>query len=383
MTKPTFADAEPKSLVYLAVEIGNDHPVPQSWKERGVITDEDESTGYARILIDTDSSVIHRMEMNIDGVFLSDDGDSSVNILEQNFGGAQPFHFHNQPQGGPNFFVQQLFDYANSSPTTASFSDTSTGFSFRIDEPYALRDPINAGGNLSLTKEFVVQEILDKNAYLGIHTRLYPIPVTPLAGDLNVLSDSTINGVIRWLDGENNITIGGSKNDLLSLGAGSDRGFGGNGNDVLDGGSDNDKLLGGNGHDNLWGGDGNDVLVGGRGKDIINGNRDRDRLFGGAGNDGLLGGAGNDLLIGGKGNDTMTGGAGRDTFLFKKRSGKDVITDFDQERDVLKLSPSQAIRSITFAKHTEPGGGDTVINLLNGQISILNIDLTTVDGWAI
>ena len=81
MTKPTFADAEPKSLVYLAVEIGNDHPVPQSWKERGVITDEDESTGHARILIDTDSSVIHRMEMNIDGVFLSDDGDSSVNIL--------------------------------------------------------------------------------------------------------------------------------------------------------------------------------------------------------------------------------------------------------------------------------------------------------------
>jgi Ca2+-binding RTX toxin-like protein len=70
---------------------------------------------------------------------------------------------------------------------------------------------------------------------------------------------------------------------------------------TMRGGSGNDLLLGGNGSDKLSGGPGNDRL-GGRGGD--------DQLYGGPGNDVLNGGAGDDALHGGPGRDLLHGGSG-------------------------------------------------------------------------
>jgi Ca2+-binding RTX toxin-like protein len=67
------------------------------------------------------------------------------------------------------------------------------------------------------------------------------------------------------------------------------------------------------------------------------------------GNDTLTGGNGNDTLTGGANVDTMTGGAGNDTFTFSSitDSGNggatpDVITDFDDNADVINLSAIDA-----------------------------------------
>jgi Ca2+-binding RTX toxin-like protein len=51
----------------------------------------------------------------------------------------------------------------------------------------------------------------------------------------------------------------------------------------------------------------------------------------------LAGGSGNDFLIAGP-KDTLTGGAGNDTFVFNANFGKDVITDFDVNHDILAFS---------------------------------------------
>lgn len=89
--------------------------------------------------------------------------------------------------------------------------------------------------------------------------------------------------------------------------------------DALTGARDAETLEGGLGDDRLEGGAGDDLLLGGAGGD---------RLVGGAGDDRLAGGAGRDVLEGGAGDDRLTGGVGDDLFVFRSRSGADIITDF-------------------------------------------------------
>ena len=48
----------------------------------------------------------------------------------------------------------------------------------------------------------------------------------------------------------------------------------------------------------------------------------------------LAGGSGNDVLIG-RPNDRLTGNGGADTFVFNPSFGKETITDFDVNQDVL------------------------------------------------
>lgn len=354
MTKGGLSPSQGDSLVYAVVEIDANHPVPRFWNST------DSSTGYARILIDKNSLQIVRMEMAVDGVFLANSG----NVLQNNIAGLQPFHFHNKPQGGPDFFVQQLFDVSGGSITTAALAQTDSGFSFKIDSPYTLRRPVNNPGNSKLSPQFVVDEILDGNSYLGIHTEALKIPATALAGDLRVLADGSINGSLLWLEDGDDVGSGKNLNDLISLGAGNDRGIGGNGDDVLDGGAGDDVLLGNREDDSLWGGNGNDTLIGG------------------AGNDQLFGARGDDLLIGGSDNDELSGGLGADVFGFGPQSGKDVITDFVLSEDTIELVGGQKLISTELANLG--GGGamnDTLLKLTSGEISVLDADLTAAGGW--
>ncbi|MBE9043183.1 hypothetical protein IQ255_01955 [Pleurocapsales cyanobacterium LEGE 10410] len=123
-------------------------------------------------------------------------------------------------------------------------------------------------------------------------------------------------------------------NDLLLAGYGDDLVFGGNGDDTLEGGYGNDTLNASNG---------DDLLEGGTGDDLLNGSNGDDLLRGGVGNDLLNGSNGEDLLHGGRGNDTLTGGFNADRFSYNgalefAEIGKDVITDFEVDRDKIVLS---------------------------------------------
>ena len=145
---------------------------------------------------------------------------------------------------------------------------------------------------------------------------------------------------------------GGDGDDQLFGGDGADVLHGGTGDDVLEGGGGVDKLFGGDGADNIAGGDGNDYLNGGSGSDNLSGDEGGDKLYGGSGEDALFGGAGADKLVGGSGADTITGGAGNDhmwggnwsadgasdTFVLSAGGGKDMIHDFETDKDVLDLS---------------------------------------------
>jgi Ca2+-binding RTX toxin-like protein len=81
------------------------------------------------------------------------------------------------------------------------------------------------------------------------------------------------------------------------------------------GGSGNDALTGGQGSNELYGYDGNDSLAGDAGNDFFFGWNGDDSLNGGSGDDLFYGDTGNDTLYGGTGNDTLNGGAGNDTYI--------------------------------------------------------------------
>ena len=62
-------------------------------------------------------------------------------------------------------------------------------------------------------------------------------------------------------------------------------------------------------------------------------------IRGGHGNDKLGGGSHNDILSGGPGSDVLTGGGGADQFVFGEiDTGRDSITDFNVEKDIIDLS---------------------------------------------
>jgi Ca2+-binding RTX toxin-like protein len=108
------------------------------------------------------------------------------------------------------------------------------------------------------------------------------------------------------------IVVGGNGNDNIQGGAGADFLFGGNGNDLIDGGADADFIFGRNGSDTLLGGLGADVIVGGNSSDTIDGGEGDDALFGQNAKDTIIGGAGADFIQGGNGNDELFGDAGLD-----------------------------------------------------------------------
>ncbi|MGV6812327.1 MAG: calcium-binding protein [Brevirhabdus sp.] len=99
----------------------------------------------------------------------------------------------------------------------------------------------------------------------------------------------------------------------------------------------NDTIIGGASDDFINGGADNDELSGRGGDDTLIGDTGFDTLLGGHGNDSLDGGGRSDLLDGGRGDDTMTGGGGADTFVFARKAGDDVITDFQDNSDAVDL----------------------------------------------
>lgn len=162
--------------------------------------------------------------------------------------------------------------------------------------------------------------------------------------------DDTVNGGagddLLFGEGGADIMEGGLGDDRLTGAGGADTLFGGDGEDTLAGGGNDDRLVGGADADLLRGGRGADTLVGSAGGDRLRGGRDddllrggggRDLLDGAAGDDVMMAGGGRDTLLGGAGNDSLSGGAGSDVFLFDASDGVDLITDFQQGFDSIRI----------------------------------------------
>jgi Ca2+-binding RTX toxin-like protein len=182
---------------------------------------------------------------------------------------------------------------------------------------------------------------------------------------------------------ESSVILGTQRADDLRAGGGDDivRGLGSN--DSVRGDAGNDRLFGGDGDDRISGGSGDDGLNGGAGKDALFGNAGNDRLFGNFNDDKLSGGDGADELSGGVGNDTLRGDVAggsksADLFIFAKNSGKDVVVDFDVDRDILQIS--KGLNKISTAadviKKSSQVGDDVVINLGDGnKITLKDVKL--------
>lgn len=148
------------------------------------------------------------------------------------------------------------------------------------------------------------------------------------------LSGSKYADILR-ADETDNILCGREGDDELRGRKGKDHLMGDEGNDRLFGGRSGDRIEGGIGDDLIRGEQGHDNLRGGKGNDTIAADQDRDRISAGRGHDKADGGSGDDRIDGGRGNDTLTGGIGADTFVFA--SGRDVITDFRNDVDTIRL----------------------------------------------
>lgn len=133
----------------------------------------------------------------------------------------------------------------------------------------------------------------------------------------------------------------------------------------------NDDFVSGKGGDDfIFLGRGADVGLGGDGDDVIRGGR---------GNDTLDGGAGDDILIGGRRDDVLTGGEGEDVFVFGRRGGDDVVTDFSQGEDALKLHLFFGKRDVMdFVSEGEEGAlitfGQATVTLLGVSADDLTAD---------
>ncbi|WP_293574797.1 M10 family metallopeptidase [Phaeobacter sp.] len=139
-------------------------------------------------------------------------------------------------------------------------------------------------------------------------------------------------------NGVGNMLMAGSGADTVNAGNGADTVYGQAGSDDLSGAAGRDRLLGGNGTDTLYGNKGADTLLGGNGRDTLRGGEGNDVLSGNKGWDLLIGGAGNDKLNGMLGNDRLSGNAGADEFIYVNNGGNDVIRDFQDDIDSIRIT---------------------------------------------
>ncbi len=210
---------------------------------------------------------------------------------------------------------------------------------------------------------------------------------------------SSIENVVG--SGFDDFIFGTNAANVIEGGAGADRLRGSGGDDTLLGGDDNDNLVGGLGADVLDGGAGIDVVsyrtaearvnldmraagtageadgdtfidietvLGSAFGDFIFGNAADNLLDGGDGDDRLRGDEGNDTLNGGTGDDNFFGGTGADVFLFEDGDGDDLIKDFEDDIDVIRLLDYGFADADAALATAAQVGSDVVFTLGDGDI---------------
>ena len=152
------------------------------------------------------------------------------------------------------------------------------------------------------------------------------------------------------------------------------------GDDRRNGTENADRIRGRDGNDTLNGLGGNDEIRGENGNDSVTGGKGNDDLRGDEGNDALYGGAGSDWLEGGRGNDLLFGGAGKDTFEFERGDGLDVIGDFANGIDRIKLDGFVRADVEALIETAEESNEGVTITLATGtEVTITGLTLAQLD----
>ena len=81
----------------------------------------------------------------------------------------------------------------------------------------------------------------------------------------------------------------------------------------------------------------------------------------------IVGNAQNNTIKTGKGADTLTGGSGADTFIYTSGYGKDVITDYTANTDVLNI-----VGGVVKKASTIKGTQDLTLTITKGSIKLIN-----------
>ncbi len=201
----------------------------------------------------------------------------------------------------------------------------------------------------------------------------------------DVLTGDDSFNVIRGLAGDDTLD-GGSGSDEVRYDR--DANYGGtsgvtvdlkNG-EATDGFGDTDVLIG---FTDVRGSDFNDVLKGSGGNNDLEGMDGNDKIKGGAGKDTIDGGKGRAKIDGGGKDDVLTGAGGTDKFIFKKKFGDDVITDFmtdgTKEKIILKKFKTIDDFDDLMSNHlSQNSDGDAVISDGNGN-TITLVDVAISD----
>ena len=100
-------------------------------------------------------------------------------------------------------------------------------------------------------------------------------------------------------------------------------------------------------------------------------------MLGQAGQDTLRGQAGKDWLDGGSGRDELDGGAGSDTFVFRNHMGRDIVRDFEDDRDTLRLDDGlwdgrDLTRGQVVSRFSEIQHGDVFFDFGDGDRLVLD-----------
>ncbi len=177
-------------------------------------------------------------------------------------------------------------------------------------------------------------------------------------------ASASTTGVVLDLRQGKFSTFGSYQDVVVAYGTVIENATGGAGKDIIRGNSENNNLSGG-----LL----KDIIRGKAGTDLITGNKGNDLLFGEKGADILKGGLGRDLLNGGVGADRLFGGKGNDTFVFKGNFGKDVIKDFTDNVDTLKIQHADAPTVSAALNLAHEANGDVIFDFSNGaRITVLD-----------
>ncbi|MDJ0514701.1 MAG: calcium-binding protein [Trichodesmium sp. MO_231.B1] len=117
------------------------------------------------------------------------------------------------------------------------------------------------------------------------------------------------------------------------------------------------KITGTTGDDELIGTDASEYIHSGRGDDTIQGLDGNDLIHSGKGDDIISAGGGRDIIGADRGDDIITGGTGADMFDFRVGYGNDIITDFEDGIDLIRLRGDLRFEDLTIAQV----GSDTSI----------------------
>ena len=176
--------------------------------------------------------------------------------------------------------------------------------------------------------------------------------------------DSSGNNIVNGNEGDDTI-YGAQENDLLR---------GGKGNDILYGDKGDNTVFGDKGNDLIFVGVGNNLVNGNEGNDTIYGAQENDLLRGGKNQDLIFGNAGDDTIYGDWGADTITGMGGDDIFVIGRtnnaitrttgglnREDADVITDFENGRDLISITGGLSYADLDIQQGIDIDANNTII----------------------